>query len=152
MNTFGKLALLGTLTLGLATVASIPQAKASTRVSIELGGVPGLRAGFVWAPGYWRWNRVRYAWVPGGWVRHYAGDRDDYRYARMDRRDDWHDYRYEGRRDDRREYRHEDHRQDWRRPERGDFNRGGYDQHRRDTRRDGHADRWHDRRQQHRED
>jgi hypothetical protein len=30
--------------------------------------VPG--PGYVWVGGYWRWNGVRYVWVPGGWVRH----------------------------------------------------------------------------------
>ena len=30
--------------------------------------VPSARAGYVWAPGYWRWNGHRYFWVPGYWV------------------------------------------------------------------------------------
>jgi len=30
--------------------------------------VPAPRAGYVWAPGYWRWNGHRYFWVPGYWV------------------------------------------------------------------------------------
>jgi len=27
------------------------------------------RPGFVWTPGYQRWNGRRYVWVPGRWVR-----------------------------------------------------------------------------------
>jgi hypothetical protein len=30
--------------------------------------VPAARVGYVWAPGYWRWNVHRYFWVPGYWV------------------------------------------------------------------------------------
>jgi len=31
-------------------------------------------AGYVWRPGYWRWNGVRYVWLPGGYVAPpYAG-------------------------------------------------------------------------------
>lgn len=29
---------------------------------------PAPRAGYVWAPGYWRWNGYRYVWVDGRWV------------------------------------------------------------------------------------
>jgi|GEM_PF-936278 len=31
--------------------------------------VPPPRAGFVWAPGYWRWNGRRHVWVEGHWLR-----------------------------------------------------------------------------------
>lgn len=31
--------------------------------------VPAPRAGFVWAPGYWRWNGHRHVWVEGRWLR-----------------------------------------------------------------------------------
>ena len=31
--------------------------------------VPAPRAGYVWAPGYWRWERGRHVWVRGYWVR-----------------------------------------------------------------------------------
>lgn len=31
--------------------------------------VPAPRAGFVWAPGYWRWNGRRHVWVGGRWLR-----------------------------------------------------------------------------------
>lgn len=31
--------------------------------------VPHARRGYVWAPGYWRWNGHRHVWVGGYWVR-----------------------------------------------------------------------------------
>ena len=37
----------------------------------------GVRAGYVWAPGYWRWDGYRYGWRGGYWVAGRVG----YRYA-----------------------------------------------------------------------
>ena len=31
--------------------------------------VPAPRAGYIWAPGYWRWNGRRHVWVDGRWMR-----------------------------------------------------------------------------------
>ncbi|MGH8042831.1 MAG: YXWGXW repeat-containing protein [Rudaea sp.] len=28
----------------------------------------GIRPGYVWIPGYWRWGGVRYVWVGGYWT------------------------------------------------------------------------------------
>jgi len=30
--------------------------------------VPAPRAGYAWAPGYWRWEHERHVWVPGRWM------------------------------------------------------------------------------------
>jgi hypothetical protein len=35
--------------------------------------VPRPRHGYVWAPGYWRWNGYRHVWVPGYWVHNHRG-------------------------------------------------------------------------------
>ena len=40
---------------------------------------PPPRAGFAWAPGYWRWNGHAHVWHEGYWVRerrgyHWVGD------------------------------------------------------------------------------
>jgi hypothetical protein len=37
--------------------------------------VPPPRAGYVWAPGYWRWSGQRYVWVDGRWVHERRGYR-----------------------------------------------------------------------------
>ena len=37
--------------------------------------VPSARAGYVWAPGYWRWNGREHVWVDGAWVRERKGER-----------------------------------------------------------------------------
>jgi hypothetical protein len=30
--------------------------------------VPAARVGYVWAPGYWRWNGYHHVWVSGYWL------------------------------------------------------------------------------------
>jgi hypothetical protein len=30
--------------------------------------IPGPRAGYVWAPGYWDWRGNAHVWVPGRWL------------------------------------------------------------------------------------
>lgn len=50
------------------------QARAVVAVAIGVAPPPlrvervGVRVGYVWAPGYWRWNGVRHVWVGGAWV------------------------------------------------------------------------------------
>ena len=36
---------------------------------VRVETVPGPRTGYVWAPGYWGWDRGRHVWVKGHWVR-----------------------------------------------------------------------------------
>ena len=35
--------------------------------------VPARRHGYVWAPGYWNWDRGRHQWVSGHWVEERPG-------------------------------------------------------------------------------
>jgi hypothetical protein len=35
--------------------------------------VPGPRAGFAWAPGYWQWRGHNHVWVRGHWIRERPG-------------------------------------------------------------------------------
>ena len=35
--------------------------------------VPTPRHGYVWAPGYWRWNGRAHVWVDGRWLRERHG-------------------------------------------------------------------------------
>lgn len=42
--------------------------------------VPPPRAGYVWAPGYWRWEHEQHVWAPGRWMEarhgeHWVADR-----------------------------------------------------------------------------
>jgi len=30
--------------------------------------VPASRAGYIWAPGFWRWEGSRHVWAPGHWM------------------------------------------------------------------------------------
>ncbi len=55
---------------------SLP-AQARVDVGIQIGVppppvqyevVPGPRAGYVWAPGYWGWDGYRHVWVRGRWI------------------------------------------------------------------------------------
>ncbi|HEY2863736.1 MAG TPA: hypothetical protein VGK37_08985 [Casimicrobiaceae bacterium] len=70
--------LLAALALGAATLA-LPSA-AKTVVEIQVGPppprvevVPAPRVGYVWAPGYWRWNGRRHVWINGSWVHERRG-------------------------------------------------------------------------------
>jgi hypothetical protein len=75
-----KLALL--VALGLTSAAALYAPPAAAQVSIGVGigiappaprfeRVPPPRMGYVWAPGYWRWDRYarRHVWMGGYWVR-----------------------------------------------------------------------------------
>ncbi|MET3654551.1 YXWGXW repeat-containing protein [Dyella japonica] len=78
-----KLALLAVLGIASAGAMSYaPTASAGVDVSIGIGvappapryeAVPPPRAGYVWAPGYWRWDGGRHVWVGGTWVRSRPG-------------------------------------------------------------------------------
>ena len=58
------------------------------RVIVE----PRPRRGYVWAPGYWKWNGRRHVWIDGAYIRERRGyryvepgwdqDRDAYRFRR----------------------------------------------------------------------
>jgi len=81
--------------------AALPAEQAQAQASFDLRigtppppprvvEAPPPRAGYAWAPGYWRWNGRRHVWVDGYWIRerrgyHYVGprwdpDRDRYRF------------------------------------------------------------------------
>src|SRR5258708_2494081 len=36
--------------------------------------VPATRRGYVWAPGYWRWNGNAHVWIDGRWLRERRGE------------------------------------------------------------------------------
>ena len=72
-------ALLTALGLGLGASAYAPEAAAGTQVSVQISVaaappsnevVPPPRIGYVWAPGYWRWDPYarRHVWVVGRWM------------------------------------------------------------------------------------
>ena len=73
-------ALIGVV-LAIAAVG-IPIAGHAARVVVDVNVapppgrvevVPAPRTGYVWAPGYWRWDRGRHVWVTGYWVRERRG-------------------------------------------------------------------------------
>ena len=54
--------------------AMVTPAAAEVDLSVTIGTpppppryevIPAPRAGYVWAPGYWRWEGHRHAWMPG---------------------------------------------------------------------------------------
>lgn len=71
------------LAVSAGFMAPISQAQAQVVVGIGVAPpppryevVPPPRGGFIWAPGYWRWNGRRHVWVGG----HYVRARPGYRY------------------------------------------------------------------------
>jgi hypothetical protein len=100
-----KFALLAGFGLSLAGALYAPPATAHTRVAVGVSigvappparfeRVPPPRRGYVWAPGYWRWNAPahRHVWVGGYWVRMRPGYH--YRPAHWVRHG--HDWRFRG--------------------------------------------------------
>lgn len=82
-----KLALLAGIGLTFVGTTYAPPA-AAAQVSVGIGvrvgpppprfeRVPPPRRGYVWAPGYWRWDGHRHIWATGRWVQVRPG----YRYA-----------------------------------------------------------------------
>lgn len=74
-----KLALSAALAVAGMGAAFAPPASARVVVGVTIAapvfGPPapiveriGVRPGYVWIPGYWRWGGVRYVWVGGYWV------------------------------------------------------------------------------------
>ena len=63
------------LLLATATIAAPLVAHARGDLYIRVAppaprveAVPHARHGYVWAPGYWRWNGQRHVWIGGYWV------------------------------------------------------------------------------------
>src|SRR5438128_12053195 len=63
------------LTMGAGVVTD---ANARSNVEVYIGTppppprmerLPPPRSGWVWAPGYWRWDGYRHVWARGHWVR-----------------------------------------------------------------------------------
>jgi hypothetical protein len=67
--TFGALAGMHASTAQAAIGIDIDVAPPAPRVEV----VPAPRAGFVWAPGYWRWNGHAHAWHNGYWIKERRG-------------------------------------------------------------------------------
>jgi len=73
------------LLCGLAGIAAVPMASAAhvnVGIGVRIGppapayeAVPAPRRGWVWTPGYWRWNGYRYVRARGYWVRARPGYR-----------------------------------------------------------------------------
>ena len=70
------------LAVALGAVAGVHPAPAQAGVDIDVDIAPPAarvvvapppRAGFVWAPGYWRWNGRAHVWHDGYWVRERPG-------------------------------------------------------------------------------
>ncbi len=75
--TMRTLVLIAMLGLGTAATAYTPPAEARGFIEIDVGRAPPpprfehvvVRHGYVWAPGYWRWEGRRHVWAAGYWVR-----------------------------------------------------------------------------------
>jgi hypothetical protein len=84
----GKKTWLLACALAAAGAFSLNPGAAEARVAVQIYAtapppplrvehVPPPRHGYVWAPGYWRWQGHRYVWVGGHWIR----GRHGYHYA-----------------------------------------------------------------------
>jgi hypothetical protein len=74
------------LMVSAAGMASFAQARSYIDIQVapppdRVEHVPPSRAGYVWAPGYWRWDHGHHVWVKGRWVHDRPGhhwDRDQW--------------------------------------------------------------------------
>jgi hypothetical protein len=79
--TIRTLALIGLLGLGTTVTIYTPPADARAYISLNINTAPPppryervvVREGYVWAPGYWRWEGHRHVWVEGYWLRQRPG-------------------------------------------------------------------------------
>jgi len=71
MTAFALTAAVSSIASEAAVVVDVAVAPPEPRVVV----VPAPRAGYVWAPGYWRWNGARYVWADGRWVHERRGYR-----------------------------------------------------------------------------
>src|ERR1700749_4789870 len=69
-------------TPALIAQAMVTPAAAQGDLNVSIGvpppapvyeAVPAPRAGFVWAPGFWRWDGGRHVWAPGRWIAERPG-------------------------------------------------------------------------------
>ena len=70
----------GCFVLSSCVVAAPPRRHAVAVVDVDVRPppdrvvvVPAPRRGYVWAPGYWRWNGRTHVWVEGHWIRERRG-------------------------------------------------------------------------------
>ena len=61
---------------GVVALPAVSHAQVSLSVNIgvpppppRVEAVPPPRSGYVWAPGYWRWEGRRHVWMDGHWER-----------------------------------------------------------------------------------
>ena len=66
--------------IGVAAAAAPMLGNARTYVDIEIAPpaarvevAPGIRAGYLWAPGYYNYTGHRHVWVPGRYMRERSG-------------------------------------------------------------------------------
>ena len=73
-----RVVLLATALAACAVLASIA-AQAAAVFEVQVAPpppqveAPGLRPGWVWKSGYWRWTGKKYVWVDGHWVQERKG-------------------------------------------------------------------------------
>ncbi len=69
---------------GLVAVSSVTVLPMSAQAAVNLDirvappaprveVVPAPRAGYVWAPGYWRWHGHQHVWTGGHWIHERRG-------------------------------------------------------------------------------
>jgi hypothetical protein len=80
--------------LATAALAASSPAFAQVDLNIIVGSpppppraeiVPPMRVGYIWAPGYWRWEHDRHVWAPGHYMQarrgeHWVADRWNHRH------------------------------------------------------------------------
>jgi WXXGXW repeat (2 copies) len=77
------------LGLGAASLPAVAELRVVVRDApppLQIETVPAARPGYLWAPGFWRWQNRRHVWAVGHWERERRGQR--YESARWEQRGD----------------------------------------------------------------
>jgi YXWGXW repeat-containing protein len=77
------IAILGTSLIGCSSAPTERAPRRHVRIvevhvappPLRVVAVPAPRRGYVWAPGYWRWDGHRHVWADGRWMRERRGER-----------------------------------------------------------------------------
>ena len=69
-----KICVAGILAIALAATPALVQSAVSVEITVappvpRVEVVPPPRPGYVWGPGYWRWDGHRHVWAEGRWMR-----------------------------------------------------------------------------------
>lgn len=79
---FKSLLLISALSVSAGFLTPLSSAQAQGDIGVRIAPpppryeiIPPPQGGYIWVPGYWRWNGYRHVWKRGHWMRERVGYR-----------------------------------------------------------------------------